>query len=714
MSGIAGATSARAFGTAVGTAVVLSAVLAGLLVSDLPQTTKEAVSSLGFVVGGLAIIVNGLLAARRSSDPRRRRAWFVLALAAGTAVAGNAVTTLSGGDPIQDTSPVGDGLIALALVLTVFGLLGLSDTPLRRANVVVTWLDGVVVGCAVLILAVVLVFSRLVDSEVIAENLSALLFPTLDIAVVTVALLLILRSQGDRVFYGLVGFGFVLYAVADLSFAVQNASGAFRFGTIQDVMWIAAYLLLAAASWHPAASSPSLAIDPAERSTGHFDVQGTLLTFGLLVAAAAAQVLFPGGPLTETLTALWVILVFTVGVRQTLLITDNQGLREGLEQRVREQTADLRDMARQNEVLLDSVGDGIYAVDLDGRITSCNPSTAQAIGCDPTQLIGRNAHEVLHVSQSGGRNGVPAAQQHTWADCYINRALTVAQVARERQDVYRRTDGTCFPVELTASPMLNEDRVTGAVVVFRDVTQRREIERMKDEFLSTVSHELRTPLTSMLGSLGMLGTLIETSPGQAQRMVTIARRSCDRLLRIINDILDVERIRSGKVRMERTPLEVRAVLAGTMREMAALADAGGITLVLGEADGWAVADADRVTQTLTNIVGNAVKFAPPGTTVRLSAVASDSEVIFSVADQGRGIPADKLTLIFEPFEQVDSSDSREKGGTGIGLAICRGIVERHGGRIWAESELGEGTTVHFSLPRAFVSQPAYAGVGVSA
>ncbi len=170
-----------------------------------------------------------------------------------------------------------------------------------------------------------------------------------------------------------------------------------------------------------------------------------MLTFGLLVGATAAQVLFPGGPLTETLTALWVVLVFTVGARQTLLIVDNQSLREGLEQRVREQTADLRDMARQNEVLLDSVGDGIYAVDLDGRITSCNPSTAQAIGCDPTQLIGRNAHEVLHVARPAGRNGVPASHQHTWTDCYIKRALTTAQVAREREDVYRRTDGTLLP-----------------------------------------------------------------------------------------------------------------------------------------------------------------------------------------------------------------------------------------------------------------------------
>jgi PAS domain S-box-containing protein len=704
VSGSGGTTSPRAFGAAVGTALLLSAVLAGLLVSDLDQATKETLSALGFVVGGLAIVVNGLLAARRARD-RRRRAWLVLALAAGSAMAGSAVTTLSGGDPIQDTSPVGDALVALALVLTVFGLLGLSHTPLRRANVVVTWLDGIVVGCAVLILALVLVFSRLVGSAAFAESWWPLVFPTLDIAVVTVALLLILRSQGDRGYYGLVGFSFVLYAVADLTFAVQSVSGDFRFGTIKDVMWIGAYLLLAASAWHPAASSPSDASELADQDAGRFDVQGTLLTFGLLVVAAAVQVLFPGGPLTETLTALWVVLVFSVGVRQTLLIVDNHDLRDGLEQRVREQTADLHDMARQNELLLDSVGDGIYAVDLEGRITSCNPSTAQAIGCDPAQLIGRNAHEVLHVAHPAGHDGVPQGQQHTWARCYIRRALAEAEVARELEDVYRRTDGTCFPVELTASPMLNDDRVTGAVVVFRDVTQRREIERMKDEFLSTVSHELRTPLTSMLGSLGMLGTIVETSPAQAQRMITIALRSCDRLIRLINDILDVERIRSGKTRMERTPLEARVVLAATIREMTSLAEANGITLQLGEADGWAVADADRVTQTLTNIVGNALKFAAPGTSVRLSAIAGDSEVIFSVADQGRGIPADKLALIFEPFEQVDSSDSREKGGTGIGLAICRGIVERHGGRIWAESEVGEGATFRFTLPRAFVSRP---------
>ena len=400
----------RAFLTAVGTALLASALLALLLAGNVPQGTKDILSGIGFVVGGLSLAVNTFIASVRSRG-RRRRAWAIMGVAATSALVGNLYTTLSGGDPINDTRALGDALVALALVLTVFGLLSLSNAPSRsRANALVSWLDGVITSCAVLIIAVVLVFSQLVGSELVAERPSTLLFPMLDMAVVTVALLLILRNQGDRGCYAMIGFGFVLYAVADMSFAVQNASGTFRFGTAQDVMWIMAYLLLSASAWHPAATSPTLDVDPGA-SSGSFDVQGTLLTFGLLVAAAAVQVLFPGGPLTETLTALWVVLVSVVGVRQTLLIMDNQDLRQGLEQRVREQTADLRDMARQNQALLESVGDGIYAVDLEGRITSCNPSAAQATGHDPAELIGRNAHDVLHASTVRRRRrtgGAPA------------------------------------------------------------------------------------------------------------------------------------------------------------------------------------------------------------------------------------------------------------------------------------------------------------------
>ena len=268
------------------------------------------------------------------------------------------------------------------------------------------------------------------------------------------------------------------------------------------------------------------------------------------------------------------------------------------------------------------------------------------------------------------------------------------------EDTYLRADGTMFPVEITASPLLDEERISGAVVVFRDVTQRHEVDRMKNEFLSVVSHELRTPLTSIRGSLGLLssGALMELTP-QAERMVSIAVESSDRLTRLINDILDIERIQSGKLPMSLVPRDASALLRATAVELGGLAAASEVRIQIGACEGRVLADEDRIVQTLTNLVGNAIKFSPPGSTVRLETEVAADQVTFSVSDTGRGIPDDKLEAVFAPFEQVDSSDARQKGGTGLGLAISRGIVERHGGRIWAESLLGSGTTVRFTLPR---------------
>jgi CheY-like chemotaxis protein len=200
-------------------------------------------------------------------------------------------------------------------------------------------------------------------------------------------------------------------------------------------------------------------------------------------------------------------------------------------------------------------------------------------------------------------------------------------------------------------------------------------------------------------------------------MVSIAMDSSDRLTRLINDILDIERIQSGRLSMSLVPQEASGLLDKSALEMDGFARAAGVLVEVGPSEGTVLADADRVVQTLTNLVGNAVKFSPAGGVVRLEAVAGPDEVVFSVHDTGRGIPADKLEAVFEPFEQVDSSDSRQKGGTGLGLAISRGIVEQHGGRIWAESVEGEGTTVRFSLPRVPAvdrpeAPPSYEGTPV--
>ncbi len=683
----------RQFSAALGAAVLLCVLFGFLLTSDLDAETKETASAAGLLLGGAGIIGGGTRAMLRTTG-RRRRAWLLIVSAGVVALAGNLWSTVRDVDPVDDPSLVAEASLALALVLGAFGLLALGEALHRGAERLVLVLDGIVLGCATLLITSVLVWNEVLESDGPNQlrRILSLSLPILDVALATLALFLIVRSLGNRTFWFLIGGGFILYAMADLAFAVEAARGDFVFGTPIDLGWIVGYGMLSAATWHPDATVPRQRETPA----GSFDVQGTVLVFGTLVAALVVQSI-QWGQTREDVTVLqgglWVLLLLAAGFRQILLTADNAALRQGLEQRVDEQTADIRRMARETEVLLSSVGDGIYGVDLDGRVTFLNPSGAAALGLRPRDLLGQGAHHRFHAPRDDGTPYDPSG-------CYVTDAIRQGSVATGEEDVYVRADGTRFPVEITASPVRQGERVTGAVVVFRDVTQRREVDRMKNEFLSVVSHELRTPLTSIRGSLGLLGGggLGELS-AQASRMVSIAMDSSDRLTRLINDILDIERIQSGRLSMSLVPLQAAELLRMTASEMDGFARAAGVRVEVAASAGTVLADSDRIVQTLTNLVGNAVKFSGAGDLVRLEAVENEDEVVFAVHDHGRGIPADKTEAIFEPFEQVDSSDSRQKGGTGLGLAISRGIVERHGGRIWAESVEGEGTTLRFALPR---------------
>jgi signal transduction histidine kinase len=192
----------------------------------------------------------------------------------------------------------------------------------------------------------------------------------------------------------------------------------------------------------------------------------------------------------------------------------------------------------------------------------------------------------------------------------------------------------------------------------------------------------------------MIGSLSE----KGRRMLEIAVNNTDRLVRLINDILDIERMQSGKVIMRRQLCNAAGLLTQAVEEMQSMADKAGITLTVAPQPLPLWADPDRIMQTLTNLLSNAIKFSTTGSTVWVSMAQQGEEAVFTVRDQGRGIPANKLETVFERFQQVDSSDSRRKGGTGLGLAICRNIVRQHGGQIWAESRLGEGSTFSFTLP----------------
>ncbi len=359
----------------------------------------------------------------------------------------------------------------------------------------------------------------------------------------------------------------------------------------------------------------------------------------------------------------------------------------------------LHAVMRQRESILESVGDGIYGIDMQGRIVFVNQVGARLMGYTQDEMEGKDLLALLGHARADG-------SPYKIEDSPIYGARRASAPIRARDEMFRHKDGHPIPVEYVACPMLSNGRVTGVVVAFQDVTERRRLDRMKDEFISTVSHELRTPLTALRAALGLIaGGALEKRPEKRTQMMDVAIGNCDRLVRLVNDILDFERMGAGRLPMRFQEIEAKDLLrrATDLQHPSAqkagigfLIDAGALTL-------WI--DEDRILQTLGNLISNAIKFSPRGSDIVLRAKAqSATEAILSVEDKGRGIPPEKLDIIFERFQQVDASDSRDMGGTGLGLAICRNIVRQHGGRIWVESTVGKGSAFYFTIPRTAARQ----------
>ncbi|AFY77220.1 PAS domain S-box [Pleurocapsa sp. PCC 7327] len=355
--------------------------------------------------------------------------------------------------------------------------------------------------------------------------------------------------------------------------------------------------------------------------------------------------------------------------------------------------ASLERLSHQNELILNSAGEGIFGLDLQGKTTFVNPAAARMLGYEVEELVDRYMHAVLKHSKPDGTPYLPKESP-------IHATLSTGEVHHIAEEIFWRRDGSSFAVEYVSTPIREQGAIVGAVVIFKDITERQIVERMKDEFVSVVSHELRTPLTSIRSALGVLMSgRLNAQPIKSQRLLEIAFENSNRLVRLLDNILDLERIKSGKVTMEKRLCRAADLMAQAVEVMQAMAEKAEIRLCVIPVSIQIWADPDRIIQTLTNLLSNAIKFSPPNTTVLLSAELQDEQtVLFRIQDRGRGIPNDKLETIFDRFEQVDASDSRHQGGTGLGLAICRSIVQQHGGQIWAESTLGEGSTFYFTLP----------------
>ena len=372
---------------------------------------------------------------------------------------------------------------------------------------------------------------------------------------------------------------------------------------------------------------------------------------------------------------------------ERILISIGQDVSE----RVRSEEA-LKESERRFHGIFDNAGIGIaFSAFVDGepRIVEVNDAFARMTGYSPEELRGADFSLITHRDDLAELAEMGAAV-----------AAGEDSIAREPRCV--RKDGTILWGALTVSILREESGAPRfAIGMLADVTARKEAERIKDEFVSVVGHELRTPLTSIRGSLGLLeGGVMGELPEEAAQMIATAVSSTDRLVRLINDILDIERIDSGRAGVELAPVAAAELVEQSLQLLAPVAEEAGVAIGAEVESLTVAADSDRVVQVITNLIGNAIKFSERGATVSIGVERDRDRCVFSVRDGGRGIPADQLESIFERFSQVDASDARERGGTGLGLAIARSIVEQHGGRIWAESVEGEGTTLRFVLPLA--------------
>ncbi len=344
-------------------------------------------------------------------------------------------------------------------------------------------------------------------------------------------------------------------------------------------------------------------------------------------------------------------------------------------------------------------------IDLQGKLKQINPAGERRLGVSATDLSHHRFLDFVHpedgqIAQTALHILTP--EHHTVSfrvrDRHHQTLNWTLTLRIEEQLIY------AIGTPIAPSGITHHEAEQQQAALLTMLNQK--VERMKDEFVSVVSHELRTPLTSIHGSLGLLASgMLETQPEKRDRLVQIAVASTDHLMRLVNDILDVEQMASGKITMVKRDCHVTDLMLAAVNRVQPLADQVGITLSVQPLEAPLWADGDRIIQLFTNLLTNAIKFVSPGGTVWFTAERQVDQILVQVHDRGCGIPADKLDSIFERFHQVDASNARYHEGPGLGLAICRSIVQQHAGTIWAESVLGEGSLFSLTLPLAQPGNP---------
>ena len=399
------------------------------------------------------------------------------------------------------------------------------------------------------------------------------------------------------------------------------------------------------------------------------------------------------------------------GIIGYLLIGTDNTARKRVEAEQQKLDQRLRDQHFYTRSLIESNIDALMTTDAAGIITDVNRQMEALTGCTRDELIGAPFKNYFTDPERAAAG--------------IKRVLREKKITNYELTA-RARDGKMTVVSYNATTFYDRDRtLQGVFAAARDITERRHIEQMLQEknvelesaksvaeqtverleeveqlkkgFLSTVSHELRTPLTSIRGALGLLASgAAGPLPDHVVEVVALAERNAIRLMALIEEILDLERLETGKIELQMTRVPIASILRRAMESLAAFG-AHGVTVDAPNVSSSIDVDADRIVQVLVNLLSNAVKFSPPGGVVTIAVTVDGQWTEFRVIDHGRGVPAVHRRAIFERFRQVDPSDAREKGGAGLGLAICKSIVEQHGGSIGVESEEGAGSAFWFRL-----------------
>lgn len=351
----------------------------------------------------------------------------------------------------------------------------------------------------------------------------------------------------------------------------------------------------------------------------------------------------------------------------------------------------LEEILQSADAVLNNVIDGIITIRDDGIVKTFNPAAEKIFGYRPDEVIGHNINMLMPS---------PYHEKH---DGYLHNYISTGDakiIGIGREVEGKRKDGSTFPMDLAVSEMWVGDKrmFTGIV---RDITERKKIDRMKNEFISTVSHELRTPLTSIRGSIGLLlGGAVGNLSGQVTELLTIAGNNTERLLLLINDILDIQKIESGNMSFRYEYLDVMPFVKRAIIDNQGYATQHNVTFRIASdiGEGKILADPDRLMQVINNLLSNAAKFSPANDTVDIAVARHHDAIRISVTDYGPGIPEDFQPKLFDKFTQSDSTDSRKRGGTGLGLNIAKIITEKHGGRIGFVTQKNIGTTMFIELP----------------